>query len=207
MPNNLFYLGYLNTRHCSYITVVLTFELLLKTRHVATQNQARTGCSGEAEGVWWDPPTLWQGNEDHYCCTVAVHLLSVMFLLLPYLTLFEYWLWKQIMSETRLPGNVEGFFVVLCLILNCVQQRKRMVVPAALKIVRLKPTRKVSLLWSREISSCCRILFADADNVLQPICHELFLDSDELSTTDLLMRRIIRIWLLSQDKLCLSLKV
>lgn len=30
-------------------------------RYAASQNQERSGCSGEAEGVWWYPPTLWQG--------------------------------------------------------------------------------------------------------------------------------------------------
>lgn len=37
-----------------------------------------------------------------------------------------------------------GKLVFLLLILGFVLQRKRMVVPAALKIVRLKPSRKVN---------------------------------------------------------------
>lgn len=74
-------------------------------------------------------------------CGLSV-LLSVMLSILP--TLFEENFEKEIWSETCCPQCLDLLFFFLCLIFDSGLQRKRMVVPAALKIVRLKPTRKVS---------------------------------------------------------------
>lgn len=52
---------------------------------------------------------------------------------------------KQILTETSHSMNMCLCIVVFSPNLDCNLQRKRMVVPAALKIVRLKPSRKVSL--------------------------------------------------------------
>lgn len=42
---------------------VWPYDNYVLNRHAAPQNKERTGCSGEAEGVWWYPPSLWQGDE------------------------------------------------------------------------------------------------------------------------------------------------
>ena len=39
----------------------LTFQLE-SDRYASSQDQEGTGCSWEAEGVWWDSPSLWQGK-------------------------------------------------------------------------------------------------------------------------------------------------
>lgn len=57
-------------------------------RHASPQNQERPGCSGEAEGVWRHPPTLWQGDWSQTCGTtlcVALMASSMMLTIFPYM--------------------------------------------------------------------------------------------------------------------------
>lgn len=116
-------------------------------RHASSQNQERPGCSGEAEGVWRHPPALWQGKSQTCKTTLNVYLmpLSVMLPIFPYMPCLS--LDSDIKSNLRhATAKCLGCAVCFCCLnFNVFPQRKRMVVPAALKIVRLKPSRKVSV--------------------------------------------------------------
>lgn len=106
------------------------------------------------------------------------------------------------------PVTVETLCFPLDLTLAVVPQRKRMVVPAALKIVRLKPTRKVSpthLAKGLRSNVSTKIWLEDAER-LKSKCYILqgatFLTWQGWAlcpeTDHLLMRQTFRIWFLSQ---------
>jgi len=106
--------------HWDYLWLAAHFEwmceglnmLTFLNRYASTQNQERSGCSGQAEGFWWDPSSLWQGRL--FWVKLVFHRIVV-----------------------ELEIGLIPFFIS-----KSFPQRKRVVVPAALKIVCLKPTRK-----------------------------------------------------------------
>lgn len=48
------------------------------TRHAPPQNQERSGCSGETEGVRRHPSTLWQGDESWPVCSIVLAVFACM---------------------------------------------------------------------------------------------------------------------------------
>jgi len=90
-----------------------------------------------------------------------------------------------------------------------VLQRKRMVVPAALKIVRLKPTRKVSLKYWKSMHTrniwflVVWIWIVELENALIDLL-KYFLESDELFIPKLIIYWLTKLFQIEIEYVCVD---